>query len=1124
MKKIILPLPAIPYQISLEYQKYDGDLLLVCSNEEDAYLRARQIGFFSNCTYFPAFDNLPYDRISPSSEIMAERAQILSELSIKHERKIIVTSARNLLQKVPPKEEFIHSAIKISLGLDPRASGVQSDKTARSNPRETITSALVKNGFKRRACATEAGDFSLRGEILDIVTADMKGFRLNFEFDKLEAIKPFDPITQVSSGTIKEMTIYPSSEFNMSAGNIVNFKANFLTSFGVNHMHNPLYMAVTEGRNFAAMEALLPLLYKETTGFLSYLQNPHIILEPLALQAMSEAEENILDFYESRIEGNKGVLAPFYPAIKPSLLYFTKEQIKDMLGNASTIEHGESDIKSIPSFYHLSLQKNIAISDLFEEFVKENKDRKIFICCQSQSGMERVKGLVSLGLDATVSEESQGRRVKSEGEIALVLAPLQGGFITKETIYLSQYDFLGEKFTGSTNTTKRKKLKNLLAELENLTEGELVVHSEHGIGQFVAIETIEISGKPHDCVKLLYADGDRFYLPVENLDALKRYGSEEAPLDRLGGLAWQKRKAVLKNRIGDLAQKLMAIAAARKINGIEQIFADDRYDKFAAKFPYSETEDQLNAIEDIKQDLYSGYPMDRLICGDVGFGKTEVAMRAAYLVASQGKQVAVISPTTILSRQHFASFIQRFQSSGLKIAQISRLVSPAEISRIKQLLKTGEIDIVVGTHALLAKDVGFRDLGLMIVDEEQHFGVAQKERLKELKKGVHILSLSATPIPRSLQMSLLGIRDLSLIATPPIDRLSVRTSVIPYDPIIIRDALLREHFRGGRSFYVSPRIKDLQDIAVKLSTLVPELTFQIAHGQMAPSIIDKIMGDFYDGKFDILLCTTIIESGIDVPAANTIIIHKAEMLGLSQLYQLRGRVGRSKARGYAYLTLSNNKTATKHAMRRLDIMQTVDSLGAGFSIASHDMDIRGFGNLVGDEQSGHVKEVGIELYQDMLDTAICDLRNTEPPSDESPTINLGLPIYLPEEYIGDGTMRLGLYRRISALESLEEVEDFRDELRDRFGPLPEEVQNLLSIIKIKQACKKLGIKTLDSGERGFVLKFREGIDPGESVMKFINMNPRHVKLRPDNKIVVMRELSSGNIVDMTQKVLAELGG
>lgn len=435
----------------------------------------------------------------------------------------------------------------------------------------------------------------------------------------------------------------------------------------------------------------------------------------------------------------------------------------------------------------------------------------------------------------------------------------------------------------------------------------------HSLIENNRVESLEISNTAHDCVKLLYADGDRLYIPVENLDVLKRYGSEEATLDKLGGVSWQKRKATLKNRIGELAQKLIKLAAMRKVHSMEPIEANDKYEQFSARFPYSETEDQQNAIDDIKADLNSGYPMDRLICGDVGFGKTEVAMRAAFLAASHGKQVAVISPTTILSRQHFSNFCERFRPFNFRIAQISRLVTQAEITRVKHAMRAGDIDIVVGTHALLAKDVNFHDLGLMIVDEEQHFGVAQKERLKELKEGVHILTLSATPIPRTLQMSLLGIRDLSLIATPPIDRLAVRTSVIPYDPVIIRDALLREHFRGGRSFYVSPRIKDLNEIADKLKILVPELTFQIAHGQMLPNVIDRIMGDFYDGKFDILLCTTIIESGIDVPAANTIIIHKAEMLGLSQLYQLRGRVGRAKARGYAYLTLSNKKCFKKRS-------------------------------------------------------------------------------------------------------------------------------------------------------------------------------------------------------------------
>ncbi len=996
---------------------------------------------------------------------------------------------------------------------------------------------MVNRGFNRSATASSPGDFTLRGEILDIVISEDTGYRLNFAWNKIETIKCFDPLTQVSRSQTHNISLHPTSEFNLRPENISRFKEGFVRNFGVNHINHPLYLSVLEARHFASAEHLLPLLYEEMTCITDYLENPSIMMDQFAKHAMEASERDVLDLHQSRIDGNKAS-GHFYPVLNVNELYFHETEAKDKLSLSKVVDSGIDDktsgenvIISAPNFYHQSLQNQQAVLSLFDEFQQSHKNTPITICCPSKSGIERVRNILELygfnnlkdqARDQVLDSPPQNPVTKT-GDRAIILAtiPLQSGFVTKEHIFLSQYDLLGAKSTQPSRDSN-KKLKTLLSEIENLAEGALIAHKDHGIGKFIGIETIEVAGIPHDCVKLLYADNDRIYIPVENLDSIKRYGSDEAELDKLGGVSWQKRKSKLKNRIGELAVKLMQIAAERRVRKVEHIIPTESYEQFAAKFPYSETDDQLNAIEDIKEDFIKGYPMDRLICGDVGFGKTEVAMRAAFLAASNGKQVVVIAPTTILCRQHYTSFVERFCGSGLNIAQISRLVSSGEVNRVKAALRAGEINIAIGTHAILAKDVGFHDLGLMILDEEQHFGVAQKERMKELQRGVHALSLSATPIPRTLQMSLLGIRDLSLIATPPIDRLAVRTAVIPYDPVIIRDALLKERMRGGRSFYVCPRIKDIEDIAKKLTSIVPELTYQIAHGQMAPNAIDQIMGDFYDGKFDILLSTTIIESGIDVPSANTMIIHKAEMLGLSQLYQLRGRVGRSKLRGYAYLTMSA-KSATKHALQRLEIMQNLDSLGAGFSIASHDMDIRGFGNLVGDEQSGHIREVGVELYQDMLEAAICELKDQEPEqSDLNPSINIGIAVSLPEGYIGDNNLRIGLYKRISILDTEEQIEDFKDELIDRFGPMPQEVINLLSIIHIKQLCRKLHIQNLDSGPQGFVIKFQEGYDAVEMVMKFINKYPRHSKIRPDGKFVVLRALSPETIVSVACKLLSEL--
>lgn len=1089
MNKISIPLCAAAHYICNKIKSHNGDILFALHNEETALLYYQQIKFFSPkipIYYFPSWDSLPYDRVSPSADVLASRARILSILSKGGQNKIVITSSTNLVQKLPRKDIFLDSTIQITKG--------------QNISQDHISMLLIKNGFIRSGAADDPGEFSIKGEIIDIVTATNTGYRINFSWDKIERIKLFDPLTQISSDEINEFHIYPASEFILNEHTIANFKSGFLKNFGVNHSRNPLYLSVSEARISSSVEHLLPLLYDEMVFLGEYLNNPYIILDPLSNQAILEKENEIADFYRSRLEVNKTQITSFYPALPSNYLYLKATEVENIISNGYVIKNEDSsEYKILPNFYLSSIQNKRPVIDLLTETLAKHMDKKIMFCAASLSSSERIKSILS----------TEGFK-----DFDIQILPLESSFATSNTLFLSQYDILGAKYSNQ-NKSKRneRKLKNIFTELENLTEGEFISHNEHGIGMFMGIETLFISGYPHDCVKILYANNNKLYIPIENLDEIKRYGSDDAKLDSLGSTSWQKRKAKIKERISALTEQLMKLAAIRKVKKSDPVIITEEYEKFASEFPYNETDDQLNAIENIKEDLLSCHPMDRLICGDVGFGKTEIAMRGAFLVANHGKQVAVIAPTTILCRQHYISFMERFRNTGLKIRQLSRLTRSSEIKKIKQEIESGDIDIIIGTHALLANDIKFNNLGMVIVDEEQRFGVAQKEKLKELKAGVHILTLSATPIPRTLQMSLIGLRDLSFITTPPVDRLAVRTSVISYDPLIIRDALLREHFRGGRSFYVSPKIKDLEEIESNLKSLVPELTYRIAHGKMPPSAIDEIMGDFYDGKFDILLCTTIIESGIDIPAAGTIIINKAEYLGLSQLYQLRGRVGRSKSRGYAYLSVSSIKNSTKNALKRLHIMQNVDSLGAGFAIANHDMDIRGFGNLIGDEQSGHVKEVGIELYQDMLTEAINKIKSEELIEDDvNPSINIGLSISIPESYIGDKSLRIGLYRRISALSSKDELELFRDELIDRFGPMPLEVENLISIIEIKQLCKKLHIQTLDSGPNGFVIKFRDGHDPHDLVMNFVLNNPKHAKIRPDNKFVVFKTLSNDNIV------------
>ncbi|MCU0803048.1 MAG: transcription-repair coupling factor, partial [Rhodobacteraceae bacterium] len=665
---------------------------------------------------------------------------------------------------------------------------------------------------------------------------------------------------------------------------------------------------------------------------------------------------------------------------------------------------------------------------------------------------------------------------EGKGGLFQMVWALEAGFTAPGLAVISEQDVLGDRLVAKPK--KRRKAENFLREVDTLTPGDLVVHVEHGVGRYLGLETITALGAPHACVALEYAEGAKLYLPVENIELLSRYGHEEGLLDRLGGGAWQAKKAKLKERIREIADRLMRIAAERALRSAPVFEAPHSiWEAFAARFPYQETDDQLSAIADVIADLEKGSPMDRLIVGDVGFGKTEVAMRAAFVAALSGKQVAVICPTTLLARQHYRSFAERFRGFPINVKPLSRFVSTKDANATREGIADGSVDICVGTHALLAKGIRFKNLGLLVIDEEQHFGVQHKERLKEMRSEVHVLTLTATPIPRTLQLSLTGVRDLSIIATPPVDRLAIRTYVSEFDTVTIREALIRERFRGGQSFYVVPRISDLHEVEDFLKTHVPEVSYVIAHGQLAAGDLDDRMNQFYDGKFDVLLATTIVESGLDIPTANTMIIHRADMFGLSQLYQIRGRVGRAKTRAYCYLTTKPRAPLTPQATKRLRLLGSLDSLGAGFNLASHDLDLRGAGNLLGEEQSGHIKEVGYELYQQMLEETIAKIRSGEIAGlaqldDQwAPNLNLGVPVLIPDDYVVDLDLRLGLYRRLSGLTTKVELEGFAAELIDRFGPLPKDVNTLLLVVRIKALCKRAGIAKLDAGPRGATVQF-----------------------------------------------------
>ncbi|MFQ3623853.1 MAG: transcription-repair coupling factor, partial [Acetobacteraceae bacterium] len=841
--------------------------------------------------------------------------------------------------------------------------------------------------------------------------------------------------------------------------------------------------------------------------------------------------EMIADHYAARLNPelrrmSEGEL-PYNP-LPPDRLYLDRDGWERMLAAATVVQFApfarpdgagaevvDAGGRPGPLFAEARAQ-GLNVFDALAEHLDmlAAQGRRVVVAAWTAGSRERLRHLLAEhGAAAAEPVESWAEAERlAAGSVGLAVLGLERGFTAPGIAVIGEQDILGERI--SRPPRRRKRADQFIAEATELSEGDLVVHVDHGIGRYDGLVTLEVQGAAHDCLRLVYDGGDKLFVPVENIEVLSRYGEGEGvALDKLGGVSWQNRKARMKSRIRDMAAQLIQVAAARRLREAPTLLPPEGlWDEFCARFPYAETDDQARAIADVLEDFASGRPMDRLVCGDVGFGKTEVALRAAFVAAMSGVQVAVVVPTTLLARQHLRTFSERFRGFPVRVAQLSRMVTAKEAAEVKRGLADGSVNVVVGTHALLSKGVAFADLGLLIVDEEQHFGVAHKERLKQLRADVHVLTLTATPIPRTLQLALTGVREMSLIATPPVDRLAVRTFILPFDPVVLREALMRERFRGGQVFWVVPRIEDLPRVRERIAELAPELKVVEAHGRLAPTELERVMTAFQDGQYDVLLATNIIESGLDMPAVNTIVIHRADLFGLAQLYQLRGRVGRGKLRGYAYLTLPADRRLTATAQKRLEVMQALDTLGAGFTLASHDLDIRGAGNLLGDEQSGHIREVGIELYQQMLEEAVAEAKAGEGRAsgsdrDWTPQINLGLPVLIPEGYVRDLPVRLGLYRRIGALASDAESEALAAELVDRFGPLPAEVENLLDVVGIKRLCREAGVEKLDAGPKGLVLQFRGNAfrDP-VGLVAWLQKQGGLAKLRPDHKLFVARDL------------------
>ncbi|MCY4335736.1 MAG: transcription-repair coupling factor [Litoreibacter sp.] len=1060
---------------------------------------------------FPAWDCLPYDRTSPNSDVSAARMATLAALAQGVPGPfILLTTLGAATQRVPARAVLEQSSFTAEVG--------------RTINEDALRGFLVRMGFTQSPTVMEPGDYAVRGGIIDIFPPGEAGpVRLDLFGDVLDGARRFDPATQRTTEKLTRIELAPVSEVILDDAAITRFRQNYRIEFGAAGTDDPLYEAVSAGRKHQGIEHWLPFFHDRLEHLFDYLPQASISLDDQMTPARLARWETIADQYDNRVEAmkTKARLDTVYKPVPPGLLYLDDDAwtaltqdrrvlnfaiIQQATGPGVTDAGGRDGRNFAPERQSENLNLFGALADHVQTL---RKTKPVIIASFSDGARERLAGLLA---DQEIHDVKLIATAKDivPGGVHIAIWGLEQGFTTPDLAVISEQDVLGDRLIRGAR--KKKRAENFLTETQSLSPGDLVVHVDHGIGRFTGLETVTAAGAPHECILLEYAGGDRLYLPVENIELLSRYGHEEGLLDKLGGGAWQAKKARLKQRIKDMADRLIRVAAERELRRAPILEpSDEMWEAFCARFPYEETEDQLTTIEAVVDDLAKGRPMDRLVCGDVGFGKTEVAMRAAFIAAAAGLQVAVVAPTTLLSRQHTQSFKERFRGFPMNVRQLSRFVGTKEAAQTRDGIARGEVDIAIGTHALLSQQVRFKNLGLLIIDEEQHFGVQHKEKLKQMRSDIHVLTLSATPIPRTLQLSLSGVRELSIIGTPPVDRLAIRTYVSEFDAVTIREALLREHYRGGQSFYVVPRISDLPEIEEFLKEHVPEVSYIVANGQMAPGELDQRMNAFYDGKYDVLLATTIIESGIDIPTANTMVIHRSDMFGLSQLYQIRGRVGRSKTRAYAYLTTKPRAKLTPTAEKRLRVLGSLDSLGAGFNIASQDLDIRGAGNVLGEEQSGSVREVGYELYQSMLEEAIAKIRSgqmeglTETDDQWAPTINLGVPVLIPEDYVSDLDVRLGLYRRLSGLTTKVELEGFAAELIDRFGKLPKEVNTLLLVVRIKAMCKRAGISKLNAGERGATIEFHDNkFARPEGLVEYLQ-EPSNLAKMKDNKVVVRRD-------------------
>ncbi|WP_010485163.1 transcription-repair coupling factor [Pseudomonas sp. S9] len=1070
--------------------------LLLTADSQSAERLEQELSFFAPqlpVLHFPDWETLPYDLFSPHQDIISQRISALYRLpELKHG--VLVVPITTALHRLAPTRFLLGSSLVLDVGqtLDV----------------DEMRSRLEATGYRCVDTVYEHGEFAVRGALIDLFPMGSKQpFRIDLFDDEIETLRTFDPETQRSIDKVESIKLLPAREFPLEKKAITDFRGRFRERFDVDFRRCPIYQDLSTGITPAGIEYYIPLFFEETATLFDYLPQD---TQVFSLPGVEKAAEQFWNDARNRYEERR--VDPERPLLPPADIFLPVEDCFARLKNWPRVVVSQEDIDEGVGRLRFNAQPlpDLAIQAKASEplaalrrFIEEYQGRILF-CAESAGRREVLLELLARLKLKPKEVDGWPAFIAGKERLGITIAPLDEGLQLEDVALIAESPLFGQRVMQRRRREKTRDAgENVIKNLTELREGSPVVHIDHGVGRYQGLVTLEIDGQNAEFLSLQYAEDAKLYVPVASLHLIARYtGSDDAlaPLHRLGSEIWQKAKRKAAEQVRDVAAELLDIYARRAARE-GYAFADPQVDyaTFSAGFPFEETPDQQAAIDAVRHDMLAPKPMDRLVCGDVGFGKTEVAMRAAFISVHGGKQVAILVPTTLLAQQHYNSFRDRFADWPVKVEVMSRFKSAKEVGEAMQQLAQGKVDIVIGTHKLLQDDVKFNNLGLVIIDEEHRFGVRQKEQLKALRSEVDILTLTATPIPRTLNMAVAGMRDLSIIATPPARRLSVRTFVMEQQNTVIKEALLRELLRGGQVYYLHNDVKTIEKCAADLAQLVPEARIGIGHGQMRERELEQVMGDFYHKRFNVLIASTIIETGIDVPSANTIIIERADKFGLAQLHQLRGRVGRSHHQAYAYLLTPPRKQLSDDAQKRLEAIANAQDLGAGFVLATHDLEIRGAGELLGDGQSGQIQAVGFTLYMEMLERAVKAIRKGEQPNLDQPLgggpeINLRVAALIPDDYLPDVHARLILYKRIASAVDEDGLKELQVEMIDRFGLLPEPTKNLVRITLLKLKAETLGIKKVDAGPQGGRIEFAADtcVDP-LTLIKLIQSQPNRYK-------------------------------